>query len=158
MANLPPLCPSRVTTINAHVRVVRRCCCLQLFTVLSLIGPGFGIWIQCHDETLYDNDQYGKVFFLLRQNQQQDKVLSGSQRLFHRRVGWKLDKLYHYSIFVTSILQNILGNLWCMKMLSVSMFYFSVGFWVGSGPPPCPKTKRNIAKGTTDPGVDCFDQ
>ena len=35
--NLPSLCPSCVTTINAHVGVVRWSCCLQLFSILSLI-------------------------------------------------------------------------------------------------------------------------
>ena len=37
--------------------------------------------------------------------------------------------------------------------------YFDIFYekLVGSGWPPA-RSKTNIAKGTTDPGVDCFDQ
>ena len=86
-----------------------------------------------------------EFFSLLRQNQQQDRVLSWNWRLFRRQVGWKLDKFYHHSIFIGSILKKILAVFLCMKISSVQLcpfLYFSVGFWVGSGPPPCPRTKR----------------
>ena len=38
--------------------------------------------------------------------------------------------------------ENIIYIIYIIKYQLCPFLYFSVGFWVGSGPPPCPRTKR----------------
>ena len=90
------------------------------------------------------------LFSLLRQNQQQDRVLSWNWRLFRRQVGWKLVKFYHHSIFIASILKKKLAffHAWKCHHFSYVLFFTSLlVFGLGQGLHHALEQKEEITAG-----------